>query len=526
MLESMIYKIDLVGASPQLLIFKNQRYKSILSLLISIVIIITSIIFTALTLIDYFKYQNPIVVYSKDNDQETNRKINLKDSFLLFQLVDTSNWLKINSSITYYEGVYKVMYDNGSYYYASLEIDNCEVGKNIDIKYKDYIDNKYKFNRSISDFYCINFKDKNLPLFYLPNVGYSCFMINILKNNQIDFPPERIQSLISSENDLIDHYNRKNPISKNHIHHFTSSFSSTEFTNIMYNFQYIKYISDEGFFYENSRELDGMSFSDMSFYKSIKQSDVLNNDNNKDNDSLIGTITISINKSHFDNYKRSYKKIQSLLAEIMSVISLLLEIGAQISVFLCEKKMSKDIIFNIINNNIYRKRRIEMSLSNNKINIMNTEHKNKEIINERKINQISSKNSENLNIEKSYELKLNRGKTNKKLCIIDSEENNNKNYINEIKKKINCLYIIKSFFCFNDKKTKLVDRCYNIILEDTSIERILERFYNLENAYHFISDKNNEKLFNDNEKLKEISNFIDKIYHEEKSQKENQVFQK
>ena len=155
MFELMLYKIDLVGASPQLLIFKNQRYKSILSLVISIVIIITSIIFTTLTLIDYFKYQNPIVVYSKDNDQETNRKINLKDSFLLFQLVDASNWLKINSSITYYEGEYKVMYDNGSYDFASLEIENCEVGKNIDIKYKDYIDNKYKYNRSISDFFCI-----------------------------------------------------------------------------------------------------------------------------------------------------------------------------------------------------------------------------------------------------------------------------------------------------------------------------------------------------------------------------------
>ena len=523
MFELMLYKIDLVGASPQLLIFKNQRYKSILSLVISIVIIITSIIFTTLTLIDYFKYQNPIVVYSKDNDQETNRKINLKDSFLLFQLVDASNWLKINSSITYYEGEYKVMYDNGSYDFASLEIENCEIGKNIDIKYKDYIDNKYKYNRSISDFFCINFKDKNLPLFYLPNVGYSFFMIHILKNNQIDFPSERIQSLISSENDLIAHYNRKNPISKNHIHHFTSSFSSTEFTNIMYNFQYIKYQSDEGFFYENSREVDGISFSDMSFYKSILQSNGLNNDNNKNNNSRIGTITISINKSNFDNYKRSYKKLQSLLAEIMSVISLLLEIGIQMSIFLCEKKMSKDIIFTLINNNIYRNRKIKLSLPNNKINILNTENKNEEIINERKINQ--SKNSENLNIEKSYEFKLNRGKTNKKLCIIDSEENNNQNYINEIKKKINYLYIIKSFFCFNDKKTKLIDICHNIVTEDTSIERILERFYNLENGYHFISDKNNEKLFNHNEKLEEISKYIDKIYHEEKSQKENKVIQ-
>ena len=480
--------------------------------------------FTALTLIDYFKYQNPIVVYSKDNDQETNRKINLKDSFLLFQLVDVSNFMKINSSITYYDRkvIYKVMYDNGSYDDAFLEIDNCEVGKNIDIKYKDYLDNKYKFNRSISDYYCINFKGKNLPLFYLPNIGYSYLVINILKNNQIEFPTERIQSLIVSENDLIDHYNKKKPISQNHIYHFSSSFSSKEFTNIMYNFQYIKYQSDEGLFYENSKELDGMSFSDMSFYKSIKQGDGLNNDNDNNHDSMIGTLTIAINKSHFDNYKRSYKKIQSLLAEIMSVISLLFQIGAQICIFLCKKKMSKDIIFNLINNNIYRNRRMKLSLPNKKINALNTEHKN----NERGINNSSSKNINNLNIEKSSELKLNREKINKKSYIINREENNNQNYISEVNKNINYLHIIKSFFCFNDKKTKLIDLCHNIIIEDTSIERILERFYNLEKEYYFIIHKKYKKFFSENEKLKEIRKYIDKIYHKEIYQKQKKIIQK
>jgi len=74
---------------------------------------------------------------------------------------------------------------------------------------------------------------KNLPLFYLPNAGYSFYEIYIVKNNQINFPSERIQSLIASENDLIDHYNKKIPITKNSIYYFTSSFSSTEFTNIM-----------------------------------------------------------------------------------------------------------------------------------------------------------------------------------------------------------------------------------------------------------------------------------------------------
>ena len=48
--------------------------------------------------------------------------------------------------------------------------------------------------------------------------------------------------------------------------------------------------------------------------------------------------------------------MQSLLAELMSVISLLFEIGGQISIFLCEKKMSKDIIFNLINDIISNKK--------------------------------------------------------------------------------------------------------------------------------------------------------------------------
>ena len=200
----------------------------------------------------------------------------------------------------------------------------------------------------------------------------------------------------------------------------------------------------------------------------------------------------------------------------MSVISLLFQIGGQLSIFLCEKKMSKDIIFNLINNNIYINRRMNLSLPNKKINILNTDYKN----NERIINQSSRKNVDNSNIEKSYELKLNKEKINKKSCIIDREENNNQNYINEINKKINYLHIIKSFFCFKDKKTKLVDLCHSIVTEDTSIERILERFYNLEKEYHFMTHKKYRKLFRVNEKLKEAKKYIDIIYHEEKYQKQ------
>jgi len=522
MCESILYKIDLVGASPKLLIFKNQRYKSLLSLLISLLIIIASIIFTIYTLIEYFKYQSPIVVYSKDNEIETNRTINIKDSILIFQLVDTSNWLSINNSIAYYEAEYSIQFDNGTYVLIPLTIENCEIGKNIDIKYKNYYENKFKFERNINNFYCINFNGKKLPLFYLPNVGFSNFMIHIVKNNENDFPSERIQSLISSENDLINHYNKSYPISYNDIYHFTSSFSSKEFTNIFYNFQYIKYESDEGFFYKDSRELEGASFSDMYFHRSMKENKNSNNTFINKNESRIGTITISINKSHFDNYQRSYQKLQSLLAEIMSVISLLFEIGGQISIFLCKKKMSKDIICNLLNNNINNNNKdIKLSLPNRSINILNIEqHKRTGNFNSiRRINKSSSKNSENINFGKSFEQTLNKEKTIRK---IDNTKSNNQNFTTEIIKKINFLYIIKSFFCFNDKKTNLIDLCHSVVTDDISIDRILERLYNLENACHYIFRRRKDKFFSENKKIKEIKKNIYEIYQEEKSQKEKQ----
>jgi hypothetical protein len=345
-------------------------------------------------------------------------------------------------------------------------------------------------------------------------------MIHIIKNNKIDFPPERIQALISSENDLIDHFNKSYPISKNDIYHFTSSFSSKEYTNIMYNFQYIKYESDEGFFYKNSRELDGMSFSDMSFYRSMIEDNDLNNTFIKRNETRIGTIAIRINKSHFDNYKRSYQKLQSLLAEIMSVISLLFEIGGQISLFLCKKKMSKDIICNLLNNNINNIRDIKLSLPNKNINILNTEqHKKNEIFNSSRINKSSSKNSENINFGKSLEQTLNKEKAKKK---VDNTKINSQNFTNEIMEKINYLHIIKSFFCFNDKKAKLIDLCHSVVVDDISIERILERLYNLENAYHYIYRRRKEKFFSENKKIKEIKKYIYEIYQEEKTKKEKQ----
>ena len=67
------------------------------------------------------------------------------------------------------------------------------------------------------------------------------------------------------------------------------------------------------------------------------------------NTSEIGVVQFSINRANYDSYHRAYQRMQALLAEIMSVVSLLFEIGNQIANFFCEKKMKKDIIKDLIN---------------------------------------------------------------------------------------------------------------------------------------------------------------------------------
>ena len=60
--------------------------------------------------------------------------------------------------------------------------------------------------------------------------------------------------------------------------------------------------------------------------------------------------------------------------------------------------------------------------------------------------------------------------------------------------KINYYHIIKSFLCFKDEKTKLINNCYEYINRDICIENILERFYNIENIYFRLSNEAKKKV--------------------------------
>ena len=294
----------------------------------------------------------------------------------------------------------------------------------------------------------------------------------------------------------------------------TSAYSSLEYTKVNYNFQYLKYESDEGFIFQDSRILYGMPFSDITSYRNKQNKKDLTKIFEEIKDSMIGTIEFGINKSNFDNYRRNYQKLQSLLAEIMSVINLFFEVGRQISNFIGGKKMSLSILEYLVN-----KDALDINKSSNKIVLI--KDKNNESSTRKKKSEIFDNLNNLVNSTKNNKIKLIRNKN--KISKINT--NNEKN---KILKKINFLDIIKSFLCFKDKRSQFVNVCNNIIRQDMSIERILERFYNIEKKNYYLSNEEKRKIKTiKNKKIlkidKKIDEMNDEIAKEEKSENKNLI---
>ena len=77
----------------------------------------------------------------------------------MFQIVDSTTLNSVNDSEAYFSAIFTEIYDNGNISGIPLEIEKCKVGKNVNTKYKEMIEDKYKFERANEEFYCINPKD-------------------------------------------------------------------------------------------------------------------------------------------------------------------------------------------------------------------------------------------------------------------------------------------------------------------------------------------------------------------------------
>ena len=62
------------------------------------------------------EYKSSNIAYTKANDQETQRVIYIKDTSLIFQLIDYTNMSGVDKSVAYFEGDFNIIYNNGTTY--------------------------------------------------------------------------------------------------------------------------------------------------------------------------------------------------------------------------------------------------------------------------------------------------------------------------------------------------------------------------------------------------------------------------
>ena len=113
--------------------------------------------------------------------------------------------------------------------------------------------------------------------------------------------------------------------------------------------------------------------------------------------------------------------------------------------------------------------------------------------------QIIENSNNKDDLAKLDESKINKSNNNMIKNIGELEENN------IILKKINYFHILKSFFCFKDKRSELINYYHNIVSSNMSFEKILERFYILDNINNNLNHEKKEKKL-----IKKIKSFKEK----------------
>ena len=435
-----LYRFDFIGAVPQFRILTYDSYKNVFSTILSITIIISSIGFTIYSIIDYIQFSNPSISYLKKNDNDT---IFLKNNLFMFKVYGECNY-PITYNLTF---IYNVSYVFGDGKRIILNIEPCEIGKNINIQFKDDLEKKYKDR--INEFYCISSEHGDLSLYYKPSASSSRLSyINIDVFNDVCTNNHFYIELIT-ENDIIDHYNLKNPIIPSSYYYKSHRYGSNHFVSLEYNFEFIKYEDDKGYFFQNSES-----------FVAVGMKDITHDIDNRENQTFIATIKYEETEKNSSHYKRSYVKIQTLLAEIMTIVNILIAVGKKISIALLQKKMNKDIVRTLLNRSFCQKNGENLIFEKNK--------KEKRIFNN--TNEIP-KNSDKKEINKNLTEKSNIKDFTKRLLNIrlsskdifyekaleKKYKNKGENKLANIWKKINFFEIIKSYFNQESKTQKLIE---------------------------------------------------------------------
>ena len=546
-IKNLILQCDLLGPTPSLTIFKDNRYKSLKSAIISIIGIIGIIAFSVYSIYDFFMFNNPSIIYFKDNTQAKKMTVNLNDILFMFRLNEDDSKIKFGGQLNYKDGKNK-----------QIRFEKCGLGKNIDNKHKELIT---KFENASEEnhrnYYCISKNDSNITISNDKLEGENYIMIAIFGPNSSNSSPsfsyngKYISYVIQS--DSINHFDRNNPLKKDYVIGNTEVLTDSEIIYPVIFLNYIEYETDNGAFFSNNKIYKGIEFSNQqdklpkNYVNSLKNYvNLIPNDVNKSlrslgfNDSnkcieniiyqnpciiyfpnrnesesgsesrngidVIGIMFLRINGQFLERYKRIYPKLQSLIADIISTIQLILLIYECLTNNLYSNKIRVEIIKSILKDYDDGKMKINLekdNKENNKVKLIKVVNNNKSNKENIIIENIIPKKK--IILPKITNLRVNIQSSNRLITQnIDNgkiiNKKNNHDMLLEKMNKINfCNFLLYDFSCCCQKKSKInkiIEKCNELIDKEASFDNIIYKMLKIDN-------KKEQKIFENNE-IKEI----------------------
>ena len=532
-----IYSLDLLSGTKPLKILNREKNVSLTGLIFTFILIVISIIYGTIVLLEYSKQKNYTLISMEDNSNKISSLLNLGNetaAFLRFYKVSLDeNGSQVNDDIPDFSKIFKILVTQYIFYHHTQE---SEYKEDINlINCTNFLNsNFYKHGVSqqiIEKSFCPP-NDKGLKVGSNSIISSTLYFHIKLCNKTEDlncYTDDEIKEKYESgylsniffefyqENNIIDNDNYTNPL-------------TTKFIKILYYIDlnyYIKFDSTSNFIsYESN---DGIIFNDIKKYNGLRYNtfkyDINTRQEIYDKESEIISIGYTIDTDYVLYFKRTYVKLPTVIVEIYGIVKIFFTIGGFIINYsfknyfsfklfdeIFSKKYSDTIALkkkrNIFNNSFTQAISNKNLLNVNTVLIDNN-NKNKE----KKNCQISrtnivEENKKGKKIRKNYtvindSIKSNRDDSSRK--IINSNFNFNKDsdeqyskilfkylgYNKKIKKKFSLWNFICSQFIKTNNEMKIINGIAQIIDKYLSLENLINNGINIDILISDFDKQNN-----------------------------------
>lgn len=331
---NLLRKSDFISQEPKLFINSRNRFKSILGLSITMIIILLTTFFSFYLLIDHFRKRKIKIIYNEDVNE--NPKLEARDLPFMFALLDSNGNLYENPERLYYFSAmhWKISPNVSSTtpnpIFSSLNFTKCNE-TTFELKYADL--KGFSTLKHITNCINTNFNltlqgligDANQDNFFFSLKVKKC--TNTTQNNKNPcYPKDTIDYLLARSSLLlyfIDFNVNNENIYKPNIPYFKAFMipsNSYLAKQIKYYFSNVEYEFDDGLFFENKQTYNFFQQKEVDTDYSILDPGV----------STILNIVFTMSRIKAF-YSISYDKIVTLLANIGAIWNILLYLGVYIN---------------------------------------------------------------------------------------------------------------------------------------------------------------------------------------------------